>query len=105
MKFKLLILAAAMLSCSTSFANTKDDIEALAKNLLAAKEKVDLKLRPIVFQGREREGQHDCFWMGPVYSGAFNIAYPDGGAVYWPCLLYTSPSPRDLSTSRMPSSA
>ena len=25
--------------------------------------------------------------------------------VYKPCLLYTSPSPRDLSTSRMPSSA
>eukprot|EP00831_Metopus_contortus_P021029 TRINITY_DN19359_c0_g1_i2.p3 TRINITY_DN19359_c0_g1~~TRINITY_DN19359_c0_g1_i2.p3 ORF type:complete len:101 (-),score=4.95 TRINITY_DN19359_c0_g1_i2:122-424(-) len=25
--------------------------------------------------------------------------------VYNPCLLYTSPSPRDLSTSRMPSSA
>ena len=24
---------------------------------------------------------------------------------YQPCLLYTSPSPRDLSTSRMPSSA
>ena len=24
---------------------------------------------------------------------------------HWPCLLYTSPSPRDLSTSRMPSSA
>ena len=23
----------------------------------------------------------------------------------WVCLLYTSPSPRDLSTSRMPSSA
>ena len=26
-------------------------------------------------------------------------------AVFFPCLLYTSPSPRDLSTSRMPSSA
>ena len=26
-------------------------------------------------------------------------------AVAWSCLLYTSPSPRDLSTSRMPSSA
>ena len=26
-------------------------------------------------------------------------------AVYIACLLYTSPSPRDLSTSRMPSSA
>ena len=25
--------------------------------------------------------------------------------VRYPCLLYTSPSPRDLSTSRMPSSA
>ena len=24
---------------------------------------------------------------------------------FWHCLLYTSPSPRDLSTSRMPSSA
>ena len=27
------------------------------------------------------------------------------GTVYFTCLLYTSPSPRDLSTSRMPSSA
>ena len=27
------------------------------------------------------------------------------GALYGSCLLYTSPSPRDLSTSRMPSSA
>ena len=26
-------------------------------------------------------------------------------ALYGGCLLYTSPSPRDLSTSRMPSSA
>ena len=25
--------------------------------------------------------------------------------IWWGCLLYTSPSPRDLSTSRMPSSA
>jgi len=28
-----------------------------------------------------------------------------GVELYVPCLLYTSPSPRDLSTSRMPSSA
>ena len=27
------------------------------------------------------------------------------GCAHIPCLLYTSPSPRDLSTSRMPSSA
>ena len=31
------------------------------------------------------------------YNGHMNVAYY--------CLLYTSPSPRDLSTSRMPSSA
>ena len=29
----------------------------------------------------------------------------DAYAKYKDCLLYTSPSPRDLSTSRMPSSA
>ena len=28
-----------------------------------------------------------------------------GTEPFWGCLLYTSPSPRDLSTSRMPSSA
>ena len=30
---------------------------------------------------------------------------PDGSILWETCLLYTSPSPRDLSTSRMPSSA
>ena len=35
---------------------------------------------------------------------------PEHTSIHWhgqrlPCLLYTSPSPRDLSTSRMPSSA
>ena len=30
---------------------------------------------------------------------------PDGGPNFYPCLLYTSPSPRDRSVSRMPSSA
>ena len=29
----------------------------------------------------------------------------DGGTVPYPCLLYTSPSPRDRQKSRMPSSA
>ena len=31
--------------------------------------------------------------------------YPEKPIYDIPCLLYTSPSPRDLSTSRMPSSA
>ena len=41
-------------------------------------------------------------WIGHLPRGRFrheNIARAE------PCLLYTSPSPRDLSTSRMPSSA
>ena len=33
----------------------------------------------------------------------WNIGFFD--TLLWDCLLYTSPSPRDLSTSRMPSSA
>ena len=35
-------------------------------------------------------------WFGGVCAGL---------AEYWDCLLYTSPSPRDRSLSRMPSSA
>ena len=37
--------------------------------------------------------------------GDFNGDAKDDILRYWNCLLYTSPSPRDLSTSRMPSSA
>ena len=33
------------------------------------------------------------------------ITYFKKWTYLWTCLLYTSPSPRDLSTSRMPSSA
>ena len=35
----------------------------------------------------------------------FAIWYTPGVAAPCSCLLYTSPSPRDLSTARMPSSA
>ena len=38
----------------------------------------------------------------PLYYKRFTKRIPEA---YKPCLLYTSPSPRDLSTSRMPSSA
>ena len=38
----------------------------------------------------------------PLADGQGNFGSVDGDP---PCLLYTSPSPRDLSTSRMPSSA
>ena len=35
----------------------------------------------------------------------FQIAYGEGKSSYYSCLLYTSPSPRDATLSRMPSSA
>ena len=36
---------------------------------------------------------------------AKNIAKGKMSAAFWACLLYTSPSPRDATLSRMPSSA
>ena len=46
---------------------------------------------------------------GLTIKGAQKVLREDGMAyvsgLSQPCLLYTSPSPRDLSTSRMPSSA
>ena len=44
------------------------------------------------------------------YSSGSSAAITDYDEIFedddgYPCLLYTSPSPRDLSTSRMPSSA
>ena len=38
-------------------------------------------------------------------AGFETFSPPDGAFYIYVCLLYTSPSPRDLSTSRMPSSA
>ena len=34
-----------------------------------------------------------------------DLSYDNNSAAYYACLLYTSPSPRDATLSRMPSSA
>ena len=47
---------------------------------------------------------HSVFPGGGVDPRDFPPRSWDSGEL-WACLLYTSPSPRDLSTSRMPSSA
>ena len=39
------------------------------------------------------------------YNSGMILGQDGSGVDLEPCLLYTSPSPRDLSTSRMPSSA
>ena len=54
----------------------------------------NLGLIEIELEAETRDDRTDHFSAGFSISSAFN-----------PCLLYTSPSPRDLSTSRMPSSA
>ena len=50
----------------------------------------------------ERNPSVDWTAVDEVFLGCANQAGEDNRNV---CLLYTSPSPRDLSTSRMPSSA
>ena len=66
-------------------------------------ESVWLLLIPLLFLGMGLAGLHHRryqlagFVIGCYITGLAGIG--------WFCLLYTSPSPRDLSTSRMPSSA
>ena len=43
--------------------------------------------------------------IGTVTTNGGNLNVRTGAGLDNTCLLYTSPSPRDLSTSRMPSSA
>ena len=44
-------------------------------------------------------------WLGDWGEGTGGLLLLAHMDTVYPCLLYTSPSPRDLSTSRMPSSA
>ena len=67
------------------------DFENVALGSRSAKSgfKIDLVLKRLLQKGRI----------------VFKRAYCDWSRYRTSCLLYTSPSPRDLSTSRMPSSA
>ena len=47
----------------------------------------------------------DVLSEGEIEGFPSAAGFTKGTANYNTCLLYTSPSPRDLSTSRMPSSA
>ena len=62
------------------------------------KETHDIKMGPIEMSLKEKETVNVPVWAG---IGAIAI----GAALLLLCLLYTSPSPRDISGSRMPSSA
>ena len=69
-----------------------DAAEAMAAGVRRAWSEADVRLMPLSDGG---EGFLDCL------QGALELEE----RVTRVCLLYTSPSPRDLSTSRMPSSA
>ena len=47
----------------------------------------------------------ECGVFGVITRSGEDVVPMTYRALYALCLLYTSPSPRDLSTSRMPSSA
>ena len=64
--------------------------------------------------GSEAEGLALLRTVHPVWQRVFDTqdgwiwyvgAVEGKGEFVWPCLLYTSPSPRDRTRSRMPSSA
>ena len=59
---------------------------------------------PGVYDIYGNNDQGDVSLMGMTEGGTFRL-YNDKSIEIVGCLLYTSPSPRDLSTSRMPSSA
>ena len=67
----------------------------------AVKEKVDLKAVQMLAASYQEKVQPSVDELD-YNSDEFQS---DGSAGVKICLLYTSPSPRDLSTSRMPSSA
>ena len=67
----------------------------------------ELRWNPDPFLSVERQIKDAVKVLRPVIPLSFEtikLAFRVSGSAYG-CLLYTSPSPRDLSTSRMPSSA
>ena len=80
---------------------TREDLDRAFHDLLIDPDMM-IRLGPAVNSGR------GMFLFGYPGNGKTSIAEritAAFGPYVWICLLYTSPSPRDLSTSRMPSSA
>ena len=65
-----------------------------------------IALFAVAFWAERASMQGRANWLRSpmIYTLSLSI-YCTGWTFYGACLLYTSPSPRDLSTSRMPSSA
>ena len=84
--------------------------EGRAKKLLGKRINVGGYMNPTDTQDGVKEfillKNLDCkFGPGAQADHLVHVLLQDGKRTSYTCLLYTSPSPRDLSTSRMPSSA
>ena len=65
-------------------------------------------LTPITNTNGQWSATDVSFQFHDPHGSSFTLTHGSGSSGYQglrTCLLYTSPSPRDLSTSRMPSSA
>ena len=94
-------VAKRVLSKITNSINLKPNFQILPANVYIAKA-CTLKRQRYIFYDREifeNLANGETNWEGWIVI-AHELAHHFNG-----CLLYTSPSPRDLSTSRMPSSA
>ena len=69
----------------------------LTANQLHKQSKIDIEFQDFLAKMKEGFGEN---FMDLVNEGKVKLQ-----EIQKACLLYTSPSPRDLSTSRMPSSA
>ena len=67
-------------------------------------QRIPLKPAAVVDRSGEQVGQVDAVEMVTIGQRK-GLGLAGGTDPKYVCLLYTSPSPRDLSTSRMPSSA
>ena len=75
-------------------------IDNLNVQLDGVDDRADKTIATLTFSGVSKDSRFD---KGEAFSESWNMERAQGDDQ--PCLLYTSPSPRDLSTSRMPSSA
>ena len=80
-------------------------VEAESVDLIFADPPFNIGYKYDVYDDRQQAEDY-LAWCGQWINGCYQALKPTG--TFWlaiGCLLYTSPSPRDLSTSRMPSSA
>ena len=73
----------------------------IARTVLETSSGRNPNARGYTIEDQLRKKQQDGYWR--VYEPRWPKSAD--GKYYWNCLLYTSPSPRDVEESRMPSSA